>query len=384
MVSITNASQIEANRTGQITDAQAEALVDRHDVTFPLFVLSLPLMVAVALLIAGLVVVGGTATLGGSAEDVPTIALFCLFLVCLLFTVLAVFSFIQFLKRILVYPRVNRLLENPIVSSQGQVAWRGRKYTVLVDGKRLKPVFDFTVMPAPGTYMLYYLRGTPWLLSADPIEGRAEDSDRLLLEALMQANKFRVNVLPANRDGRFGMGQRSLVLRQLFNAYNNFIGVLIGLLIFGGILIYFLARTDMAALISDVQGVENGPTFLLIAGGGGLLCGGLFVVGIIMSVRDILLTMLGLQLDLLFGRLRSAEGIVTRFVDSSGDSEGPSYTHYYYKLDDLQFRVSSKAHDALVPGRAYRVYYTPTLIRYGEGLPRRLLINIEPIPQTNK
>jgi hypothetical protein len=65
-------------------------------------------------------------------------------------------------------------------------------------------------------------------------------------------------------------------------------------------------------------------------------------------------TTLRLARDGAGGRVEQATGIATRSVQHAGRS-----TRYYYHIGGQRLAVSHRAYQALLPGRAYRVYYTP-------------------------
>jgi hypothetical protein len=79
-------------------------------------------------------------------------------------------------------------------------------------------------------------------------------------------------------------------------------------------------------------------------------------VGLIGLVAGALLgwTTTRLALDAANGRVESAAGTATRSIHHAGRS-----TTYYYHVGGQRFAVSYRGYQALLPGRAYRVYYTP-------------------------
>lgn len=372
MSHLTHQTEIDANRMGKITSAQHEALIDRHDVALPVFVIAMPFMLAFA---AGVPVFGLEAaarTFGFPIPESSSIVVICLFFIFLLIATFIVFGFTQFLKRIITLPKVNRLVQRPVVSAQGQVEWGKRNYVARVEGRRLKPVYDNAILPSPGVYSFYYLDGTRWLLSVVPLSGSVSDNQRILLEGLARANHFRPGALDANREGRFGFGQRGIVLRQFISVFFSLFWLVIGFVVIAGIAIAAALQMDITRFLTEI------PREALIGAGVALVCGIGVGTFFIVTTFKTLGSLVGLWLDMLFGRVRGVEGIVTKFIDTNASDEGPTYTHYYYKVEDLQFRVSEKAYAALMGSRRYRLYYVPTLIHHSQGKPARLMINIEP------
>jgi hypothetical protein len=173
-------------------------------------------------------------------------------------------------------------------------------------------------------------------------ESPAEQQDELL-HALAQANHLNLDDLPALRQGNLGQSSPRR-LRRLWLIPVAWLGsaLVVGLL-FG------------AVLAADV-GRDVAPLLFVIAIVGGI-CGLFAAIGAISPT-----------LDLLGGKVSSAEGVVEKTVRQTY-GRGAS-TFYYYRLGRQSWLVSPEAYRALLTGRTYRIYFLPR---------SQALLGIEPV-----
>jgi hypothetical protein len=216
-------------------------------------------------------------------------------------------------------------------SAEGEVRWRRHRYAAEFPD-RPRWVSNTVTGLAPGAYRFYYLPRSGYVLSAEALPGmRLEGEESALNETLQRVIGFRRADLEANREGRLGAGQAGRMLAT---------AVALG--------VVTLAVVGMLAVA--VWGITTDAD----ASPAGL------AVGLMGLVAGALLgwTTLRLALDAGGRRVEVANGIATRSFRAAGRS-----TRYYYHIDGQRFDVSYRGYQALVPGRAYRLYYTPRSMR---------------------
>ncbi len=367
------------NLHGQITEEQRQALLDRYDPTTLIFIIALPFTLIVAF---GIPALFSQTLLGLSTEQTrgnPTTALVaCTGLPLLIIGLGIVHKIAGVFKRVYTVPRVNRILQRPIISAEGQIAWRGNKYVAQVDNKRMKSIYHNRPLPTPGVYQFQVLDGTRWVLSIRGEVGKQSESDQILLEALAHANRYPVGTVAVNREQHMTLRQR---LRLIMSAFGQTAVMVysVAILIFFAVLIFIATQSHQLTLflegeVKDLNSLSLSPTTMLLLGALAIFL--IFVIARLLTrvFRNILFA--------LFGSVRVEEGIVNRRIVSSFVHDRRGYVEHYYVLDDMHFFVSEKGYKALILNRHYRIYYLKLLQRKHQGVQSYYLLSIEPVPAT--
>jgi YD repeat-containing protein len=219
------------------------------------------------------------------------------------------------------------LATGEISSAEGEVRWRRHRYAAEFPDRPRWASNTVTGL-APGAYRFYYLPRSGQVLSAEALPAmRLADEVSPLDQALRQVHGFGAGDLEANREGRLGARQAGRML---------------------------LAAGGLGVVTAVVAGAVALSVWGIAREAAGSLAG--LAVGFLGLVAAGLLgwTTLRLALDAASGRVEEAEGRVTRSFQAAGRS-----MRYYYHIEGRRLDVSYREYQALVPGRAYRVYYTP-------------------------
>lgn len=169
-----------------------------------------------------------------------------------------------------------------------------------------------------------------------------------LVDVLAQTNKFRVEDLQVNHQGRLSGAQKSRLLRRILKPVILF--VLIAL-VFIALFVALVAVDEDGYYLKNVLS-QLGWRITLIA----LIVPILIIAFLWRSFK--------LVLDLREGRVALAEGHVEKVWSSYYKGSA-----MFYVIGDLKFEVSNQAYNALIEGTTYRVYYTPR---------SKLLVSVEP------
>lgn len=317
---------LAANRRGQVTPEQNTAVAQQR---FKTTVRSAGLLIS--LIVFGLVILGNSnlklQNLGGGVFIVLGLSL-----VLAPILIALAWSFIR-TRRVQAESG-----EEQVEQAEGEVVWKEGNFVAEIQGQRLRPIYGETLNLPPGRYRFFYLPHRGELLSGEPLSSRdASAATPSLLEALAQANEFKVEALQANREGRFADSQTSW-LRVSIAWYS-----------IGG-----MAAAGLMVWLSVLNAASPQPfsqVFILI----------LAVPFIFFFFWHIF----RIAADLRAGKVAAVEGYVHKTISRRRRS-----THYYYRIEGLRFLVSYPAYNALIEGIPYRVYYTPR---------SKQLVAIEPI-----
>jgi hypothetical protein len=169
-----------------------------------------------------------------------------------------------------------------------------------------------------------------------------------LVDVLARTNRFRVEDLAENRQGRLTSAQKFRLWRRILQP----------VVIFALILLIFVAL--FVALVSVD---ENGYYLRAV-----LRESGWRIVLILLVLPVLALTFLWrsskLILDLRDGSVASAEGHVAKVFSMYYRASA-----MFYVIDGMRFKVSHQAYNALVEHTTYRIFYTPR---------SKFLVSIEP------
>jgi hypothetical protein len=345
MENLLNPEDLEANRAGKITDAQ------RQRIGSPVSgMIGLGSMLLSVWFIPGLCFV-------------LTIALIILrvsfLLILLFFTIMSGITVWIVAKSVITFlnqrSRIQKDLAAGVIKhAEGCLTFGKDGYQLDIGGQKLVVPRNLGGLLPGIIYSVYYLPETGLVLSAEKISimDETEAKDRML-KILSMANRFSLQALAANRQGRMTGEQAP-----------RFIGnILLGLIfmIFPALLIasaIYQSYIRHAAMNMSMTGVLVTIAF-------GLLFAAVSLWIIIPPIRD-----------LLGGKAVCIEGIggktisASRSQSRSGRSSGKTTYTYYYLIDDQRFSVPKRAYPALIDGITYRLYY---------GLKSKTLLSIEPL-----
>lgn len=220
--------------------------------------------------------------------------------------------------------------EGEVRQAEGVIVWRRTRYVAEFPG-RARWADNRVRDLLPGPYRFYYLRRSGYVLSAERLAAvtvTADDLD-MVNEALEQAVGFGADDIEHNRAGRLGPGEALRLAGAVV--------VLTGLVLPTGSMCAFLLW-----LIYGEYG-SNGLLPLLIFGGAGF--GLLAVAG-----------RAGFDLgrDLLTGQIAYVDGLVQRISPGFGRFAAPGL-----RVAGAKYAVVPTAHEALIVGLDYRVYFLP-------------------------
>lgn len=392
MSSLMNRSHFEANARNVITEEQRNALIERLDVSSAVFAVLLPL--ATLLAIGGVIwmvaELGGIARLQAErAALLVTIAFTVGWIVACLFIAQ---QLARLSRRLYAIPMAERALLRPLHEAEGTLEWRGERYRVRIDGKWHKSVFGDEFL-MPGIYDFYYLHGTDWVMSAKRLEGVSPDiHDEVIANSLAQANSLMVSALPMNRQGWLGVMQRlRLFPRLLFSTLLRLVGLLLtmsatiltaviltaailaGLYPLPALPSLELIRTDFNAALDIIW---NSLAFLILIA---------FIVGIVWNLLRLFSNTALLWIAFLVGRVEAEEGLLRREIDEMPRTRRQrGFRHHYYLLGKAAFRVSDEAYEALTVEEQFRAYYLPARILPTQGRPYYILVNLEPLQESER
>jgi hypothetical protein len=174
-----------------------------------------------------------------------------------------------------------------------------------------------------------------------------------LVDVLARTNRFRVEDLAENRQGRLTNAQKFRLWRRILQP----------------VLIFALVLLVFAALFVALVAVdENGYYLRAVLRESGWRIG-LILLALLFLTVAFLWRSSKLILDLRDGSVASAEGHVAKVFS----------TYYrgsamFYVINDLRFKVSNQAYNALVEHVTYRIFYTPR---------SKFLVSIEPTGEQN-
>ncbi len=198
----------------------------------------------------------------------------------------------------------------------------------------------------PGkTYRVYYLKESGLLLSAEEIAPFITHQARThMLLILAKSNKFTLDDLKSNRNGKITPSQRIKLLPRVV------LGLLIGIvnLIFGSLLLGFY-----------LHGLINTSDFVPIMF--------LFSIPGILTIFILPSAINGL-IDIKFSKLEKTQGIGRK------QRRGLFAPNYYYIINNKRFNVRYQAYQALIEGIEYRAYYLPRT---------KTLLSIEPVVEND-
>jgi hypothetical protein len=161
-----------------------------------------------------------------------------------------------------------------------------------------------------------------------------------LRRALEQVGAADPQALEANRQGRQTGKQRRAPLADLRSNLQGAIIVLIG-----GVGLVYLGYSQKDFTASVAAG------------------------GFMLLIELVLLSLVRTELaDWASGQALVEQGIVSKYTRTTHGRR--SYTHYYFRVNQVRLEVSHLAYDALLEGRPYRLYYAPGSKR---------LLNVEPV-----
>jgi hypothetical protein len=332
---------LEANRVGQVTPQQRQALIGQAS-TFGI------VGVVLWLLFFGAVV----AATGRFLENNPVIGIVLLF-GTLILTLMVV-------GRIASIPMRQRLNDPHLEQLSGEVIWHGANYVPESNGRLLQPIYGYARPLQPGLYTFFCLEGTHWLLSAEltgthgaTSAGAVNYSPEQLYalnaapagsvpsrppstfdvvevsRALAQANGFNSPDLEANRAGHLSGRQVRGLLSDVFSALYG-IAILLVIVVLIVVGLSTKARFDVTGLLAIA--------FIL---------GLAFLMLFLHASREVL--------DILGRKVLSVEGTVTRGVWSHHRGRAT----YYYRVDGHTFTVGNAGYTALFEGLSYRIFYVP-------------------------
>ncbi len=346
------------NRDGKIAKEQKTALISASASTHGGW-----LSLLVAAVVVGVIVVqfGKPITHMGKTGEVLGAAIIVAVLIASYLLVHAVFVALERLRWLGV--RVER--------REGRVEFREGHYLPEADGKTLSSVFGDAFHLAPGPYVFYCAKHSKWILSAHSAASAARSAaagsaagvsdisemlsagnvgaaERVDLTEVQRALGMTLGFTPEdlqlNRQGRISRHQRKRLRREM---RSGFYGTVLGGGFAGFMIVY-----------GPFLHPEKPKLPFLVAAGFGVLA-------LVMSFKDLAA---GLA-DSLTGSVRSAEGRVARYTESSHGGRS-SHTYHYFAVEGLRFSVSSAAYEALIEGFNYRAFYLPRT---------RMLLGLEPL-----
>jgi hypothetical protein len=327
---LTDRKEIEANKSGQITDRQRR-LVSEMLKPFNYWWLGLFFFGA-----------GLAIAMMGLLSEEPFLGMEFLLILALLTIgggLLAMAGLIFHVRR---WWLLRGLDKEPIDSGSGRIRWRGSVYRAEMDGRTLKAPVEINLQP--GDYKFYTMPKRGWLLSAELVSGVSDQDLAEIQSNLARAIRFSPNDLAANRDGNLTSGQaRSLVIQLLGSLLMWLILIALGAMI-------------LAVLVNDfVQSERLSPGWLIVAPCGAVM--GAFII--LASIGEGRKELRKLVADIRGRKVWKSEGQVTKSVREDVDDEGGVDRSFYYTIGRRHFKVSRVGYAALVEGLTYRVYYTP-------------------------
>ena len=253
---------------------------------------------------------------------------------------------------------------------EGRVEFRQGHYQPEANGKTLQSVFGDAHNLMPGPYVFYCAKHSRWILSVEKAgtgasqavaDLAASDVGGILAagsavaagidlaevqRALGMTLGFSTPDLELNRQGRISRRQRKYLWKDM---RSQLYGAVLGGGFAGGLILY-----------GPILHPEKKMLPFFVAAGFGVLAALMSLKGLVSAFADST-----------SGAVKSAEGKVTRYSQSTGSGRS-SRTSYYFALGDLNFSVSNAAYEAMIEGLTYRAFYLPRT---------RTLLALEPLPK---
>lgn len=326
---LTDPENIEANRLGQLTPQQRAASSSPAFLLHALYTAVsrygfVPVLGLVAVMFLVAIPVPWQGTLIGLA---------------VLFVIVSVLVIIA--PGLLTWTGIRRDIQaEKIEHADGRLVYGRAAYEPLsFDGKPLRLPPGWSGLEPGVHYRFYYLPESTLVVSAEDIQKMSGiQAIRELQQALAAANRFSVDDLPENRDGRMTSRQVKRVIPRLALGLALTLPVAFMLIY----LLYHLITWSEADATNLCLGV-------LMFG----LFGGVFgVIGLLMIVRAVR--------EILAREVAVAEGTGQRLraVSRSARNQGSTIS-YYYQVGEQKVRVPERAYRALINGLRYRMFYSP-------------------------
>lgn len=223
-----------------------------------------------------------------------------------------------------------------VEQGDGRLTWRKSSYLPETADRRLKLMDGLSL--TPGAYRFYFLPRSGLVVNVEALGSSAfayagagsRDEDELT-RALAEANRLQLEAYSNYRLGQLDEADKQ---RRISRAA---LGMGITLIVATALGLFF-----SWLIISDADESEAW-IILLIFGSFDVLFSGLILWSIWRTITD-----------LREGKVLMREGSIKRIVHRGNKS-----VSYFYQMGDLRFSVSAAGYNALVEGRAYRVYYLP-------------------------
>ncbi len=223
-----------------------------------------------------------------------------------------------------------------VEQGDGRLTWRKSSYMPETADRRLKLMDGLSL--TPGAYRFYYLPRSGLVINVETLgsnasafAGAGSRDEEDLTRALAEANRLQLEAYPNYRLGQMDEADKQ---RRISRAA---LGMGITLIVATALGLFF-----SFIFLSDAEAGETW-IILLIFGGFDVLFSGLILWSIWRTISD-----------LREGKVLTREGPIQRVVQRGNKS-----VSYYYQMGDLRFNVLTAGYNALVEGRAYRVYYLP-------------------------
>ncbi|MBL8045701.1 MAG: hypothetical protein JNL09_04125 [Anaerolineales bacterium] len=251
------------------------------------------------------------------------------------------------------------LMSNRVETADGRLTWRGRGWRGDTERGELHllPLEE----QMPGAYRFYFLPRSRYIVTTEQLRFSGQDTDPLaeVRRALGSVFGFVDEDLPENRTGRLSPRQQqhlffNNVRTALFLSPFLLMALGFGLGLPFGLVIYPMLTGERM----------DSDAWFGAACGGGL---GLLFVGILSWV------IISPFLDLWRGEVTSIEGEVTEQVITTGSGKNRR-TNYYYSVNGQRFNVGQQAHQALIQGRRYRLFYFPQ---------SKAVVSVEPLAESS-
>ncbi len=326
---LTDSTQFKANQSGEITPLQREAMIG-------------PVIeVALTALLLTVVVLGVSGfLLAEVTTEIHSHSLRATLLLIILACGLLVLTSPLWIKAaqcwLRLYHTWREVSTQQISRAEAHVIWRGHVYKITTHDRTLQSIEAKGLNLLPGNYDCFFLPRSGWVLSVEQKTPTAQGLVELQ-RLLAQVNYCSVVIPAANRAGRLDHKQIPFLLRAVgFGHTGNLATLILFLLISSCILYEFITYPDWIKFVigSILIGYQAWRIKKIVADG---ICGEVSV----------------------------AEGIGRSHHTHAGRS-----TNFYYLVDRLRFPVSQKAHNALVTGIPYRLFYTPD---------SKIIVGIEPL-----
>lgn len=259
---------------------------------------------------------------------------------CMLVTCIA--TLIHLPKLLRIRRALAELRADDLRQIDGKVVWNGKAHAIFVDGANIElPETMRPLMPADYTFV--YLPKSRYVISARlATPAGLHDGAAQLTDALGEEFDFDDDDLVALRQGRLTDYQQEQVMDLLRGRI--VLELIVGGLIVFGSLVWLILSASRSSNPSAVVGL----TVIF-----GIVCG----VGLCIhsTSRERMPPAKA---------FRVAEGVMTKTTrthtsTSSANGTATSTPSYYFVMGLLEFQVSGKAYDLLVPNHRYQVYYEP-------------------------